>query len=190
MHLPAWTRPIAFYAAAAVLAALVQVSLPDRSFGILAKPDLLLVLPILAGYLSGPLEGASVGLACGFLRDAFAGRAMGAGMLVGLYAGLAAGLLFRRLFRKSLLPALLQVAVVAPAAHLLVELAGLVFQGAGSYTAASWAASFLGRALPLQTALDLAAAVPIFLLLRFAGPHPRPKKGLAADDAAKAMWTS
>ena len=187
MQVPDRARAVLFYFVAGCAAALLQVSLPDRTFGIAAKPDLLLVLPILAGFLFGPIEGAFVGAFCGFLADSFSGATIGGGVLVGLYAGLLSAVLFLRLFRKGLLSALLQVAVVGGAAYVLIEAAGLVFIGSGSLTVAAWATSFLGRSLPLRLALDAAAAVPFFLLLRYAGPHRRPTKRIASEDAARGL---
>ncbi len=187
MQVPDRVRAVLFYFIAGCAAALLQVSLPDRTLGLAAKPDFLLVLPILAGFLFGPVEGACAGAFCGFLADSFSGATIGGGVLVGLYAGLLSAFLFRRLFRKGLLSALLQVAVVGGAAYVLVEAAGLVFFGPGSLTAAAWAAAFLGRALPLRLALDAAAAVPLFLLLRYAGPHRRPTKRIGSEEAARGL---
>ena len=77
---------------------LLQTILPDRAAILGVKPDLTLVLAILAGYLFGQRDGMAVGLLAGFMRDALAGRGLGLGMLLLMYAGLFAAVAFRRFF--------------------------------------------------------------------------------------------
>jgi rod shape-determining protein MreD len=186
MHVTAPVRALFFYGSATVLLAWIQVTLPDRTFGFEAKADLLLVLAILAGFLFGPVEGATVGLAGGFLRDVLAGGTIGAGMLLGLYAGLLAGILFRRIFRKSLLSALLQVVLIAAAARIAVEGFSLVFEPS-AFPLRAWASVFFNGALGILLLLDAAVAIPLFFLLRYAGPRKRQKKDLAAEVARSAF---
>ncbi len=182
------TRAVLFYIGAVLVLGILQVTIPDRTAGDLAKPDFLLVLAILAGFLYGPVEGAVVGLATGFFRDAFAGGTVGVGMLVGLYAGLLSGLLFQRLFRKGFFAALLQVLIVAAVTALLVEGGGILFEGAVSFTPEEWARAFLFRVFPLQMALDVGSAVPLFLLMRYAGPRKRRTNRVTAQEAAAEAW--
>jgi rod shape-determining protein MreD len=182
------SRAILFYGIAVVSLGLLQVSIPDRTAGFLAKPDFLLVLAILAGFLHGPMEGAVVGLATGFFRDSFAGGTVGVGMLVGLYAGLLSGLLFQRLFRKGFFAAMLQVLIVATVTTLAVEGAGILFDAAGSFTPNEWVRAYLARTFLVQLALDVAAAVPLFFLMRYAGPRKRGSGRVTAQEAASETW--
>lgn len=93
-------------------------------------PDLLLMLPLIAGIWHGRRYGFWMGLTAGFFRDFLAGRLLGPGILIGMYIGLAASLLhhedrrFRLLFTAvsapiltvmfSLLMTLLQIVTPYP----------------------------------------------------------------------------
>jgi len=182
------SRSVLFYAVAVLALGMLQVSLPDRTAGHFVKPDLLLVLPVLAGFLFGPVEGAVVGLAAGFFRDAFAGGTIGVGMLVALYAGLLSGILFQRLFRKGFFAALLQVLIVCATTTLLVEGVGILFSASATFTPEAWVRVYLAQSFPLQIALDVGVAIPLFFLMRYAGPHRRSTGRSSAQDAAAEGW--
>lgn len=105
-------RLILVFSAYIIFTGMLQVTLPS-SFAIWgAKPDLLLVLAVLSGYMFGQRDGIIVGLAAGFFRDIMAGRALGLGMLLLMYSALFASFAFRRFFRRNFLMGLAQVAMV------------------------------------------------------------------------------
>lgn len=66
-------------------------------------PDLLLMLPVMAGIWFGRRYAFWLGLAAGFFRDFLAGRLLGPGLLILMYVGLAASLLHHHDRRYRLL---------------------------------------------------------------------------------------
>lgn len=73
----------------AVLLAQLTVALDLRIAG--AHPDLMLLLPIVAGLTGGPRLGAIVGFGAGLAADLFVPTPFGLGALVGCLAGFTAG---------------------------------------------------------------------------------------------------
>jgi len=82
-------------------ALVVQVTLIDliQVWGV--KPDLVVVLIAINGFLRGTREGAFSGFAAGLLKDLVAGNFWGVGALSGLVAGYAAGFAESRLFKDN-----------------------------------------------------------------------------------------
>ena len=169
-----YPRAIIVYALYIVVLSQLQVTLPDwfSIFG--SRPDLTLVLVILCGYLFGRADGALVGLAAGFMRDMFAGRSLGLGMLLLLYAGLLSALVLRQSFHRNLVLSLLQVIWLTVLYELVVT--GVIFL-VPMLPDVTYEASYLYglmlQRLPGQLGANVLAAVPLVLLLRFAGPYKR-----------------
>lgn len=84
-----------------MLALVFQVTLLDliRIWGI--KPDLILILIAINGFLRGTREGAFSGFSAGLLGDLVAGNFWGVGALSGLIVGYTAGLGESRLFKEN-----------------------------------------------------------------------------------------
>lgn len=89
------------FAALVAAALLAQLTLSNyiQVWGV--KPDLLMVLVILNGFLRGTREGAFLGFMAGLMKDLLAGCLFGTGALSGLIAGYAAGFAEARLFKES-----------------------------------------------------------------------------------------
>lgn len=69
------------------------------------KPDLVLLLAALSGFLLGPREGAFLGFVGGAMMDLFAGSYIGLNALAVMTAGYLAGEAGERLYRESALVA-------------------------------------------------------------------------------------
>lgn len=100
------------------------------------KPDLVLVLVVLVGMLSGWKDAALVGLFTGFIEDACSGQFLGLFMLTRTVVGIGAGLSYARVFQDR---------VIVPIA--LVFLGGVVGGGLHSFLLSSF-----GVPLPLSLA--------------------------------------
>ena len=156
--------------------------------------DLMLVFTALAGYFYGFYDGIAVGIAVGILRDYFAGPAVngldgkpnpavGIGLLVMFLTGALASSFFTVRMRRNVPFAFASVAfctlVYKAAGHILIKLwTVLIFRHAYNLTIID---VLVDSILP-QIMLNVIAALPIILLLRFAGPY---RKGINPTLAAK-----
>ena len=114
-------RQVSVYGVYILLFSLLQVSWPREWLFDGTRPDFMLVLCILSGFLFGLDDGIVVGLLTGYMRDVLAGRVFGVGMLLLMYAGVCGAALFRRRFRRQMFFALILVALVT------VLYAGIIF---------------------------------------------------------------
>ena len=165
-------RPILVYAIYVIAFSIIQVTaLRDvQIFG--ERPDLTLVLAILTGYLFGISDGLAVGLVAGFLRDMLAGRALGLGMLLLMYAAIAARFLFRNFFRRKTWMGLLQVFFITVLYEVTLVLLSWFFPMLpDQIPELSELFKHLFIRLPVQGLLNVAAAVPTLILLRYRGPY-------------------
>lgn len=91
------------FAGLVVLALVAQVTVANfiQVWGI--RPDLIMILIIMNGFLRGIREGAFLGFMAGLLKDVVTGNFLGAGALSGLVAGCAAGYAESRLFKENLI---------------------------------------------------------------------------------------
>ena len=165
-------RQIAVYGAFILVYALIQVSWPRGWLVFGARPDLMLVLCILSGFLFGIDDGIVIGLVTGYMRDALAGRVFGVGMLLMMLAGVCGAVLFKRRFRRQMFFALTLVGLIT------VLYAAVIF-GLDLFLpmlpdVAPAPGPLLIRSLETLAGsliMNLIAGIPILLLLHHAGPY-------------------
>ena len=139
-----------------------------------AHPDLMLLLPIAAGYAVGPDRGAVFGFVSGLVADLFLPTPFGLSALVGCLLGYGTGLATRGLVRTSWwLPS--AVAVAATAAGLgAYAILGAVLGDPGMLK------TYLGPALVVETPSAALLAVPVLRFVAWAVPEPGPSRGAPA----------
>lgn len=180
-------RQIIVYTVYVTSVCCLQVTFP-HVFRLLGRTcDLMLVFVVLSGYLFGTVDGIVVGLFVGMLRDYFSGpvitsmndapvAVLGIGLLAFLYVGILSSILFRTRFRRKYNLGLVQVAMVSAAyyslGHILSWLYLKISRNITSYHSLRY---ILFSSIFPQILVNIVAAVPILLLLRFAGPY---KKGI------------
>jgi len=176
-------RLLLVYAVLILFLSQLQVTLPDSMAIMGRRPDLTLVLVILAGYLWGRGDGLATGLAAGFLRDLFAGRALGVGMLLLMYIGLMASITFGRRLQRHLLFGLVQVVWLTVIYEVVITVVALLFPVVPEIPlSAARLFSEMSDQLPGQLLANLAAALPLAFLLYYAGPRPRNERLSAGRD--------
>jgi rod shape-determining protein MreD len=164
-------------AAYVLMAGLLQTTLLARLTVLGQTPDLTLVLAVLCGYLFGEETGAATGLAAGFVRDALAGRAIGLGMLLLMFGAVLSAHLFRRFFRRNIFLGLAQVAIVTCLYELSVlALTWIVPTLPDASVSLASLALRTARTLPGHLLANMAAGLPLILLLHFAGPFRRSRR--------------
>jgi rod shape-determining protein MreD len=136
-----------------------------------AHPDLMLLLPIAAGYAAGPDRGAVFGFITGLVADLFLPTPYGLSALVGCLLGYGTGVATRGLVRGSWwLPSV--VAVVATAAGLgAYAILGAVLGEPGMLK------TYLAPALVVMTPSAALVAVPLLRFVAWAVPEPGPSRG-------------
>ena len=175
-------KKVIVYAVYIILLASLQVSFPDR-FGFAGQTaDLMFVFVVLAGYFNGFWDGAIVGLISGLLRDVFSPPAvvgldgdvrvtafMGAFTLfsVGI---IGASFFTRRMHRNipfSIVAVIFATVCYKTAGYLLIYgWSNLAGAESSLYTPLT----FLIYSFLPQLLLNVIAAIPLILLLRFLGP--------------------
>lgn len=184
-------RLILAFAAYIIFLGMIQVTLPSGFALWGAKPDLLLVLAVLSGYMFGQRDGVVVGLSAGFFRDIMAGRALGLGMLLLMYSALFASFAFRRFFRRNIMMGIVQVAMATVLYQIVIT--GLQFivpiLPGVSYTMTSlFRLMIIG--LPGILLVNILAGVPMIFLLNYFGPYQRGSRNDDQDDAivGDSLW--
>jgi rod shape-determining protein MreD len=86
-------------------ALILQTTVLDYVSVLGIKPDLVMLIVVLNGFLLGTREGAFLGYAAGILEDLFAGGFIGLNALSKMAAGYLAGMAGLRLFRENTLVA-------------------------------------------------------------------------------------
>ncbi len=139
-----------------------------------AHPDLMLLLPMAAGYAAGPDRGAVFGFFTGLVADLFLPTTFGLSALVGCLLGFATGTATRGLVRSSWwLPSV--VAVVATAAGMgAYAILGAVLGDPGMLK------TYLVPALVVSTPFAALLAVPVLRFVSWAVPEPGPSHGTPA----------
>ena len=97
------------YAVYIVVLSVLQFAMPDVVSISGAKPDLLFVFPVLAGYMYGTMDAVVIGLVAGFIRDSYSGRFLGLSMLICLFCGIIASVFLKKVLSRNILLALVQV---------------------------------------------------------------------------------
>ena len=180
-------RKIALYAVYIILLTCFQVSFPDKlSFnGQIA--GLMFVFVVLSAYMFGFRDGVIVGIIVGVLRDSFAAPAVidfGGNTITSV--GIGAFVMFSAaVFGATVFT--IKIKRKVPFAFLTVLTATVTYKLIGHSVIWVWNAVFSDNNYRLsasqiiidsvgtQVLLNLACAIPIWLLLRFAGPY---KKGI------------
>lgn len=177
-------RVLLAYTVYTLVLSLLQVTLPDAvSYGG-QRPDLTLILAVLAGYMFGGADGYAVGLAAGLMRDLLAGRSLGLGMLILMTLGMLASVLFQQLFRRNILFGLVQIVIFTLVYEGLITLFSFLIPMLPSvtYPISSLLQSLLDR-LPAQILVNVLAGIPLIFLLAFVGPYHRGSRSDDPDDA-------
>ena len=150
----------------------------------------MLVFVVLAGYLFGTVDGMVVGAIVGVFRDYFSGPVitgmnkqpialMWVGVLSFFYIGLVSSLLFRKRFRRKYNLSFLQVAILSLIYYSLGHIVSWVYLTvSGSLVQYHSLRYIVFSSILPQTFVNLLAAFPMLLLLRFAGPY---KKGIRSS---------
>jgi rod shape-determining protein MreD len=139
-----------------------------------AHPDLMLLLPIAAGYAVGPDRGAVFGFFAGLVADLFLPTPFGLSALVGCLLGYGTGLATRGLVRTSWwLPSVVAAAATAGGLGAYAIL-GAVLGDPGMLK------TYLAPAMVVATPSAALLAVPILRFVAWAVPEPRPGRGAPA----------
>jgi rod shape-determining protein MreD len=154
-----------------VVVLLVQHTLLDLVVVDGAHPDLMLLLPVAAGYAAGPDRGAVFGFITGLVADLFLPTPFGLSALIGCLLGFATGTATRGLVRSSWwLPPV--VAAVATAAGMgAYAILGAVLGDPAMLR------TYLVPALVVGTPSAALFAVPLLRLVAWGVPEPGPGHG-------------
>jgi rod shape-determining protein MreD len=133
-----------------------------------AHPDLMLLLPVAAGYAAGPDRGAVFGFFTGLVADLFLPTTYGLSALVGCLLGFATGVATRGLVRTSWwLPCV--VGAVATTAGLgAYAILGAVLGDPEMLR------TYLAPALVVEAPFAALVAVPVVRVMGWAVPEPGP----------------
>lgn len=183
-------RQILLYAFYITSVCCIQVTF-SRVFHLFGRScDLMLVFVVLSGYLFGTVDGMVVGAIVGVFRDYFSGPVitgidkqpialMWVGVLSFFYIGLVSSLLFRKRFRRKYNLGFLQVAILSLMYYSLGHIVSWVYLTvSGSLVQYHSLRYIVFSSILPQTFVNLLAAFPMLLLLRFAGPY---KKGVRSS---------
>lgn len=195
-------RKIIVYALYIILFSSVQVSFSD--FFSLGRQvaDFMLVFVIVTGYLYGAKDAAVVGLITGLLRDYFAGPSfegahdrqsavLGLGMLMLLYAGIISSVLFAKAFHRKLQLGFIQVMIITVGYKIFGHIATFVTQIiSGNGTEYLTLYEILSGSIIPQMLVNIIAAVPIVILLRYFGPYKNGinLKLITDADESEGIW--
>ncbi len=155
-----------------VVVLLVQHTLLDlvRVGG--AHPDVMLLLPVAAGYAAGPDRGAVFGFITGLVADLFLPTPFGLSALVGCLLGFATGTATRGLVRSSWwLPPVVAAAATAAGMGAYAILGAVLGDPAMLRT-------YLVPALVVGTPSAALLAVPVLRFVAWAVPDPGPGRGV------------
>lgn len=123
------------------------------------KPDLLLIVVLSTGLLTGKEKGVAVGFFAGMLADLASGGVFGCHTLAKMAIGYGAGLLERKVFKENILLPLLaaMVATVIHSALITIILAAMGYK-------IEVVSLITDNLLPLM-AYNIIAAIPVHLLI-------------------------
>lgn len=190
-------RKFIVYALYLLLFSTVQVTFPGilTFYGI--RADLLFVLVVLVSYMFGFYDGIVFGALAGIIRDYFSApsittldgtvtTALGIGLFLMVAAAAYGSSFFTVRIERNFLLAFLSVVT----ATLLYKVIGhiLIFLWSNLVPGLSYnmgLSQIITRSVLPQTVLNLIAAVPIYLLLRFAGPYKKGVNPVLIDEKRK-----
>ncbi|MBR4493302.1 MAG: hypothetical protein IKP14_01205 [Clostridiales bacterium] len=197
MRRPQQIRKFIVYALYLLLFSTVQVTFPGilTFYGI--RADLLFVLVVLVSYMFGFYDGIVFGALAGIIRDYFSApsittldgtvtTALGIGLFLMVAAAAYGSSFFTVRIERNFLLAVLSVVT----ATLLYKVIGhiLIFLWSNLVPGLSYnmgLSQIITRSVLPQTVLNLIAAVPIYLLLRFAGPYKKGVNPVLIDEKRK-----
>jgi rod shape-determining protein MreD len=131
-----------------------------------AHPDLMLLLPVAAGYVGGPERGAWFGFITGLLADLFLPTTFGLSALVGCLLGYSVGLATSGLVRTSWwLPPVVSAAATTASMFAYAILGALLGQSQQLKV-------FLPPALVVGVPAAAIVAIPLFSFVGWAVPRP------------------
>jgi len=144
-----------------------------------AHPEIMFLVPVMAGYCAGPERGASVGFAAGLAADLFLPTTFGLSALVGCLLGYSTGLATAGLVRSSWwLPPV--VAAAATSAGLTAyAILGTVLGDPRLL------AAYLPAALAVAVPAGAVLAIPVLRLVAWAVPPMSPAGGAEVGGAAR-----
>jgi rod shape-determining protein MreD len=157
-----------------VLVLVVQHTLLDQVRIDGAHPDIMLLLPVAAGYAAGPERGAGFGFVTGLVTDLFLPTTFGLSALVGCLLGFATGLATAGLVRSAWwLPPIVAAAATA------AGLGGYAILG-GVLGDPTMLRDYLAPALVVGVPAAAVLAVPVLRLVAWGLPSPGPGFGVTA----------
>ena len=139
-----------------------------------AHPDVMLLLPVAAGYAAGPERGAIFGFVAGLVADLFLPTPYGLSALVGCLLGYATGVATRGLVRSSWWLPPVAAAVATAAGMGAYAILGAVLGDPGMLK------TYLAPALAVETPSAALLALPILRLVAWAVPEPGPSHNAPA----------
>ena len=175
-------RKIVVYAVYIILLSSFQVSFPDKISFLGQTADLMFVFVVLSGYFNGFWDGAVVGFISGMVRDVFSPPAV-VGLdgevrvtaFVGVFTLFAAGIIGASFFTKRMHRNIPFSVVAVIFATVCYKVAGYVLIYGWSSLAGTESSLYepltaLVYSFLPQLLLNVLAAIPLILLLRFLGP--------------------
>ncbi|HUY20821.1 MAG TPA: rod shape-determining protein MreD [Acidimicrobiales bacterium] len=140
-----------------------------------AHPDMMLLLPVMAGYAAGPDRGAVFGFVTGLVADLFLPTPFGLSALIGCLLGFVTGLATRGLVRSSWwLPPVVAVAATAAGMGAYAILGAVLGDPA-------MLRAYLAPALAVGAPSAALLAIPVLRMVAWAVPPPGPAHGHGAQ---------
>jgi rod shape-determining protein MreD len=162
-----------------VVALVVQQTLLDAVRVDGAHPDVMLLLPVAAGYAAGPERGAVFGFITGLVADLFLPTPYGLSALVGCLLGYGTGMATRGLVRSSWwLPPVVAAAATAAGLGAYAILGAVLGDPAMLRT-------YLAPAIAVEAPAAALLAVPVLRFVSWAVPEAGPSHGAAAGGGVR-----
>lgn len=190
-------RKYAVYALYLLLFSTIQVTFPGILTFYGLRADLMFVLVVLCSYMFGFYDGIVFGAIAGVIRDYFSApsittidgtvsSAIGIGLFLMVAAAAFGSSFFTERIERNFLLAFVSVVI----ATLLYKVIGHLGIFLWSHVVPNLSynlqlSQIVFKSVLPQTALNLIAAVPLYLLLRFAGPYRKGINPTLIDDKGK-----
>ena len=197
MRRPQLIRKIAVYAVYILLITTFQVTFPGvvSIYGL--YPDLMFVMVVLCAYMFGFYDGIVVGALVGLIRDYFSApsirsldgsviSSVGIGLFVMIAVAALGSSFFTKRIERNFLLAFVSVVVITLlykfVGHFVIYIRTSVLSDVTYNMDMSQA---LIRSILPQTALNLFASVPLYLMLKFMGPYKGGVNPVLIDEKGK-----